>query len=694
MASSEASAVLVILLQRRHAKGMIASILDSLTWPMACTIANKSTSAVLNTSTTERQSVVNVWLDCISASSIATREPHSRSELWSTVYSQLSEHFRLSDLAEHFHSLDQKELAKCLLQHWVPKLSALPTETHVGHATLPQDIEWKIRFNRQQHHNPDQGFDEALNDSDFNHPLTDLISTLVAHNIPYETLMVDIYRYWQKTKNPMFIADRTFEICGNPPRIAIPSTTTTALVRTFLDNGATEAAWHVVDAAGPMPAFPASSFREFVMDYVQKSRHWIIPWRMIDRWADEDEASPAAHQTNRKLISPELVSFVQDIAYAWAQSPLITPRTAYRHVWECYRFLNDYNIPVSRLLCRAFLRAGVVRYIEARQTLAKTQVHFVLSIVGKLEGKHVQERLDKMVYDYWNTYRRFAKVKPAEQLFQEKWLGLRVAPDGTKTFRKWKSRVRRKANAALLREKALFDEGMAVQPTAPEGVDAPPSLAVEAEIQRPDSLLMTLKTAVQDFTGDTQRMEREAFESRETDPEADNPFRPVSDDVRNVRVGEVVPFQPFAGDAAKEGQPGSPMLSPPRPRRQLRQRTYDIHDEDLSQAMTVQSIHAKETNAGVEQRACFPIEVGDSEPAAVEVEAAPPASVDLSLEQLKLRTYELELELAGLQHKLDLRQEAGSGSMGLPSLNTSGVEEQTWMETLDTDANRSTDTSI
>ena len=168
-------------------------------------------------------------------------------------------------------------------------------------------------------------------------------------------------------------------------------------------------------------------------------------WTIIDRWAEEDVLPSGEKQERSQTHSQELTDLVHNAAYAWAKSPHLRARVAYRRVWECYRFLQDSQSPLSPLISRALVRAGVVNFVRERRPIPKTRIQYTLDLVGKVEGEDVKQDVDQMIFNYWMANRRLARYKPAGQQAREKFLGEQVLDEENVRNVKWNSRVLRKA---------------------------------------------------------------------------------------------------------------------------------------------------------------------------------------------------------------------------------------------------------
>ncbi|KAI6953494.1 hypothetical protein KC321_g16929, partial [Hortaea werneckii] len=104
-----------------------------------------------------------------------------------------------------------------------------------------------------------------------------------------------------------------------------------------------------------------------------------------------------AHATSKLALTT--FALVHLIAYAYATQPQTSSRVSFRRVWDCYRFLQDRGAPLSQLLSRSLVQAGLLRPLKERKYLPLEQTRFVLGLVSRLEGPQVAQPLDHLVWD-------------------------------------------------------------------------------------------------------------------------------------------------------------------------------------------------------------------------------------------------------------------------------------------------------
>ncbi|KAK5690399.1 hypothetical protein LTR97_012267 [Elasticomyces elasticus] len=98
-------------------------------------------------------------------------------------------------------------------------------------------------------------------------------------------------------------------------------------------------------------------------------------------------------------LHPAQIDLAHLVAYHWAKHPGSDARVAFRRVWETYRWLRDRGAPLSPLISRALVRAGVLRQMAEGKNVSLSQLKYILAIVARVEGDHVAMDLDSMVWE-------------------------------------------------------------------------------------------------------------------------------------------------------------------------------------------------------------------------------------------------------------------------------------------------------
>jgi hypothetical protein len=151
-----------------------------------------------------------------------------------------------------------------------------------------------------------------------------------------------------------------------------------------------------------MPTLPLLPYADLLLKLIEKGKtHGEKIFEMLLRYHPE-ERIPIGQREHRRLnINQEHVVLVHNVAYAFASSKHLSPRTAFRRVWECYRFLRDRRAPLQPLISRALVKTGLSRPLTESERLSETQVKYIISVVEQVEGPAIAREVDRIVWDAW-----------------------------------------------------------------------------------------------------------------------------------------------------------------------------------------------------------------------------------------------------------------------------------------------------
>lgn len=79
------------------------------------------------------------------------------------------------------------------------------------------------------------------------------------------------------------------------------------------------------------------------------------------------------------------------LAAAFAVTTVLSPRQAFRRVWQCYYILKRYKAPLRPVITRCLWHAGVKRY--GQRGCSKTQLRWITQQIAQVEGREVAEAL-------------------------------------------------------------------------------------------------------------------------------------------------------------------------------------------------------------------------------------------------------------------------------------------------------------
>ncbi|WPH04130.1 Hypothetical protein R9X50_00701500 [Acrodontium crateriforme] len=146
----------------------------------------------------------------------------------------------------------------------------------------------------------------------------------------------------------------------------------------------------------------AEIFRQYPSLYL--SQFPELPLKLIDFGKGQpSNIFPLLHR--RRIGHPlpdQHIEIVHLVAYKWAHAKNLTNRQAFTRVWECYRFLQDRQIPARPLMSRAIVQAGVTRYLMSGQRVPIEQAKYVCTIVKQCEGPKAAQALDQILWRIWN----------------------------------------------------------------------------------------------------------------------------------------------------------------------------------------------------------------------------------------------------------------------------------------------------
>ena len=234
--------------------------------------------------------------------------------------------------------------------------------------------------------------------------IVDLVALLARRRIPYTRLLDEVFEVYTQTQSTnitknFFLKLRSHKECD------IPTSLAEKLMQHFLASGEHAFAFYVFRS---MPTLPLLPYADLLIKLIENGKtHGEKIFEMLLRY-HPDERIPVERRENRRLgIKQEHVDLVHNVAYAFASSKHLSPRTAFRRVWECYRFLRDRRAPLQPLISRALVKAGLSRPLTASARLSETQVKYILSVVEQVEGLAIAKEVDRIVWDAWEwTLRR------------------------------------------------------------------------------------------------------------------------------------------------------------------------------------------------------------------------------------------------------------------------------------------------
>lgn len=383
---------------------------------------------------------------------------HAGSSTWKRIYELIAERKRApARFSQHLKSLEKVDLARVLLRHWSPLYAA----EDVSEARSQESIEIRqsrvLSFTASLQSEIDiehimRQFEELCLESSRRsrdpetalrrHALAKVFVVMQRNRIPHTPMLHNIIDMYAGSPDELWTL---FLSLRRHPELGI-STTVGKMLISHLSAGGRPAkvdgilkAWRVFQHIKTMSPL---HFPDLPLDIIEAGQG--NPERIFDilnRKVGED-IEHIENRARRKLaLLPAHIDMAHAVAYAYAKQPTVTPRVALRRVWEVYRFLQDRGAPLTPVMSRALVRAGLLRYMQEGQNAPAELVKYIVGIVRDIEGEEVAKRVDAMVW---------VMNKQARMPGSGYWSKKRILPDAAKLD--WESaQVEQKAVATLRR---------------------------------------------------------------------------------------------------------------------------------------------------------------------------------------------------------------------------------------------------
>ncbi|KAK0855315.1 Glycosyl phosphatidyl inositol protein transamidase complex subunit [Friedmanniomyces endolithicus] len=294
--------------------------------------------------------------------------------------------------------LDRANMAQVLLRHWVPRYLLLDD----GAAAEPHDHGVFKRINlgsvAQKATSAAIGHESTSASEEHTDPLIGLLVTLAKWTKGYAIFLQDLLDMLGAVQTrPEVWA--TFDSIRRHPELGIPATFAKTLVLYLTATGNPahlSLAWKVYEAV------PSLSVMECIDFPLQLIEHGLgTPDRifhLLNSKVGPEIVKPEFRATPRLALQPAQVDLAHLVAYAWAKQEHTSSRVAFRRVWEVYRFLQDRGAPLSPLMSRSLVRAGIAQPMQEGKNVSLAQVKYIIAIVQRLEGKEAAAYLDRLVW--------------------------------------------------------------------------------------------------------------------------------------------------------------------------------------------------------------------------------------------------------------------------------------------------------
>ncbi|PPJ57697.1 hypothetical protein CBER1_00161 [Cercospora berteroae] len=348
------------------------------------------------------------WLYCLRRSS--SFRCANIVDSWRNVHEVLASHFPdPALLAGHLCIFNARagNLCEILLQHWIPRL---PSQTSGSRTDFRGSKHYQ--FSHQEsgldairkeylHFRSAKAKTRAGRARQWSAEIA-LLHALQSNGTAYASLTISMFTILMRDCGAPTLFYRFRELQRHPT-LGVPTGLSAPLVRHFVRSKSKAGlpfAWRVFNASPHLSLhdFPDLLLRCAAADKFSASSFWHILHR-------QTKGDALAREQRAELIEVAALTI--------ARSPAVAPRVAYRRVWEIYKYLRNSNLPITPVMAKAFVVAGIMRSLEEYQRPPTTRVKYILHIVERIEGAQVAEKLDQAVWAVWKK-----QVLP---VFKDRW---------------------------------------------------------------------------------------------------------------------------------------------------------------------------------------------------------------------------------------------------------------------------------
>lgn len=293
--------------------------------------------------------------------------------------------------------------------------SLAQSRTHRGPPATRQDIFETIALTLRESCKPNQKGVYPTQGGAWFH----LFKLLSDNEIDYTPWLCDLFQVLKHHKSPVWSYHFFLKLVRNDVKIPYP--VAVDIMRHFIDVKKTQWALDVFNRSQSTQWL--SDIPELLFALVESRAAWSTE-AIFDLLKRPDYASSLPvnlRSVPTNSLSKERIKLVHHVAYAIAKSPLLTSRMAFRRVCDCLNFLRDRGAPLSSLMSRALVHAGVTRPLRDGTWLSTEKFQWILPFVRRLEGDEVADRLDEAAFALRSENFELARAQmlPLDNMEQE-----------------------------------------------------------------------------------------------------------------------------------------------------------------------------------------------------------------------------------------------------------------------------------
>ena len=108
-----------------------------------------------------------------------------------------------------------------------------------------------------------------------------------------------------------------------------------------------------------------------------------------------------SERSSREQFSQPRIDLLGRMALAYSMAPHLTPRMAFKRVYECYtQHMKEGLGPPPVATARALTQAGLIRPSQAGQRVDTRRLRWIASVVRSTKGADAADQIDEMIYGW------------------------------------------------------------------------------------------------------------------------------------------------------------------------------------------------------------------------------------------------------------------------------------------------------
>lgn len=122
-------------------------------------------------------------------------------------------------------------------------------------------------------------------------------------------------------------------------------------------------------------------------------------FRLLKRiYTNSQDFDPAATPAVRTRLLAEKAETLHRMATAFASNQCLTAGRAFRAVYRCYRYLCAMQVAPGPMVARAFVHAGLIRFLQSNRWVSTIKLRWILGVVRGSESKETADKVDQIVW--------------------------------------------------------------------------------------------------------------------------------------------------------------------------------------------------------------------------------------------------------------------------------------------------------